>query len=355
MSRSASPAWFLLAAGILAIGTEHANLRFPVLAAEEKADVTPRANLEPFVAHSFAEWLQKYSQTPIPETEAAGVQLARQRRLHMRTWIETDPQRAWENRISWRARQSLPAVIQAELETFISGAGDLKVFAATPMPGRTNDFRPAMRTATVDGRNYEAFVYGRRLNQPTGTGVSLHGVALDGVIALSASPVRLLEPGEPPTPGKKLAAAQCPVSGSDDVTAWAESGSQTYRLCSAEHGNALSESVWQQELQATASPTTGAQSALVLIVDFPNLTHANTTQGGATQSMQYVDAFYRANAFGALSIGPVDATPVMRMPQNSTFYRQQGHPRLMSDAIARAQTLGYQPSSYRFMILTFVD
>jgi hypothetical protein len=183
----------------------------------------------------------------------------------------------------------------------------------------------------------------------------LHGVALDDVIALSDSPVRLLEPGEPPSPGKKLAAAQCPISGSDATAAFAESGSRTYPLCSAAHVDALAEMVSQQELQATSNATTGAQSALVIIVDFPNLPHANTTRSGALEAMQYVDSFYRANSFGALSIGTVDVTPVIRLPQYSSTYYLQGISLLMNDAVSRAQALGYQTSNYRFVIATFVN
>ena len=48
----------------------------------------------------------------------------------------------------------------------------------------------------MDGENFRAFVYGRRLAQTTKYDLPIHGVAVDGKLALHSSPVRQLEPGE---------------------------------------------------------------------------------------------------------------------------------------------------------------
>ncbi|MFA6546411.1 MAG: immunoglobulin domain-containing protein, partial [Limisphaerales bacterium] len=52
------------------------------------------------------------------------------------------------------------------------------------------------RNVRVGGENFKAFVYGRRLAQTTKYDLPVHGVAVDGKLALHSSPVRQLEPGE---------------------------------------------------------------------------------------------------------------------------------------------------------------
>lgn len=339
-----------LVAGFLILGGPRLDFGAP----EFSPAVSPPAKANRESRESlFKDWLREYSAAtrPEPEMEVQGLELARERRKAMRRLIETDPQRAWENRISWEQRRGLPPAIQREFEELVSGAGELAVFGATPLPGQTNGFRPIIREATIDGWKYEAFVYGRRVNQPTRENISLHGIALDGVMAVSDSPVRVLEKGEPPSAGKVFAPAECPISGKSTAAVWAESGNTVYQFCTAEHASDLAERLWEAE-QSTTAVTIGAFSALILVVDFPDVPGGNTTVSNALDVMRQVDAFYRSNSFQKFSIDHADATPVMRMTQPGSYYSPSGHGLLMAEALSAARGLGYSPANYRFLIVS---
>lgn len=113
----------------------------------------------------------------------------------MRELIASDPRGALAASVRVAVRQQLPEVVQAELETRLSGrGGDYLVVARTPAEG--NPPAPVDRMIVLGGTRYVAHVYGRRLHQSSKRGASLHGIALDGHLAVHESPLRVLEPGE---------------------------------------------------------------------------------------------------------------------------------------------------------------
>src|SRR5207253_5869216 len=93
-------------------------------------------------------------------------------------------------------------------EERVTGKGNFVALGrAEPRDGQT-----VSRRAIVNAREYVAYVYGDRASQQTRSNISLHGVAIDGELALSDSPLRVFEPGEPVPADKPLAADSCPVS-----------------------------------------------------------------------------------------------------------------------------------------------
>lgn len=146
----------------------------------------------------FAGWSEAYAKAN-PEERAAMLQeggaLATARREVMREMIQKDPQRAIERAVPYSVRKELPPSILALLEVPISGSGDFNVLAGVPAPGkkleRTVDYH-----LTVQGKTYEAFVYGQRNLQPSRVGVPVWGVALDDKFAVAESPLRILEAAE---------------------------------------------------------------------------------------------------------------------------------------------------------------
>jgi len=331
-------------------------------AAAAKAALHAQTNAEPIEA--FNRWLQTFTLNRA-DAEELGVELARQRRKALGELIQRDPEQALQMRIPFSVRQRLPSAIQEQLEERVSGRGDLAVFGALPFAGREADFQAIERWARIDGRTYRAYVYGRRASQATSREVSLHGIAVDGMLALSDSTVRLLDSDEPASAAKQSTKNQCPISGKEVASTTAEastpdtplveSGDQIYRLCSLAHASALSEELWAQEESAAiaAWASTGANNVLVLIVDFPDLPGANTTTGDALDVMNEVDQFYRANSFQQFSFGAVEVTSVLRLPRASTAYATADPSQLLADARSAAAALGFNVFDYRLDVVSF--
>ncbi len=128
--------------------------------------------------------------------ENEGVELARARREALYGLIREDPEMALSLAVSARSRADLPGAVRPLLEERVGETGDLAVFGVTPGLASAGEIDLVLRYADIGGERYEAFTYGRRLSQRTGRGLSLHGIAVDGRMALHESPLRLMESGE---------------------------------------------------------------------------------------------------------------------------------------------------------------
>src|SRR5207245_508745 len=150
--------------------------------------------------------------------------------------------------------------------------------------------------ANIEGRSYEVFTFGRRLNEISQKDISLQGIAVDGVMALGNSPLRILEADEPSSQGKVLADTRCPISGKNtdadaegDGPVRVESGSRVYHLCTMEHFQTL-EQVVRTEETATSAGITSAQNIgpkriLLMRIDFSDAVGATATDVDATNTM----------------------------------------------------------------------
>ncbi len=171
------------AMAVIAPGT---NL--PATAAQSWVEAAPE---EEFAA--FQMWTARWAATAPAERAALvseGVALATTRRAALRAMIEKDPGRALDRAVPVAVRRVLPAVVVAQMETRIDGRGSLEVLAADAAgPGES----AVSHRAVIGKERYRAFVYGRRMDQPTRRGIPLHGIALDGRMAVSEWPARVLE------------------------------------------------------------------------------------------------------------------------------------------------------------------
>lgn len=146
---------------------------------------------------AFEEWLKVYANSPENERDQLvneGLGIARNRRSEMKTLIRSDPQRALAHAIDYDSRNALPSSIRAELETPVSShvAYELLVYCLDPY----GESERMERWANLGDVEHEVFTYGRRLNVNTKYHLSLHGIALDGLIAMDESPVRQLGDSE---------------------------------------------------------------------------------------------------------------------------------------------------------------
>src|ERR1051325_2143548 len=135
---------------------------------------------------AFSRWATRYTNASPSEKSAMlplGVTLARERRAAFKNLIQTQPKAALAQTVPALIRNELPSSVTSLLEERVTGQGDLLILGRTDARGTP----PIVRRAVVNSTEYDAFVYGDRASQRTHSNLSLHGVALDGQLALSDS------------------------------------------------------------------------------------------------------------------------------------------------------------------------
>ena len=335
---------------------------------------------------AFADWCARYEVAMDSERSAfvaEGIALAQARREELANWIRTDPERALAAAVPEMQRRRLPAEIVAFLEERVSGQGELARVAALPEPGGTVT-QAEFHKALIGDREFLAFPYGRRAILNTLPQVSLFGIALDGNMAVSDSPVRVLETGEsanarpidsaimiaPDAPLNVIAAAPTAleVNGRIQVFAAAAEAVAVEQQLIAEE-NAGHEVVAANNLPGSSGVTGrpaqawthGTKKILVIRIDFSDLagTPINFYDSDAPITEDYavnlindaggVREFYEEGSFGktTLSMAPAvagdspDVTGVLRMPQTASYYATNNFTSLLhSDARAAATAAG---------------
>lgn len=139
---------------------------------------------------AFDAWLTDGRQS---EAVARGLELARERRVALKELIQVDPKAALEHAVPYAARRRLPPQIVNLLEMPVSTAADLDVELACGLPGG-GSFR--QQWITLDGGRVRVFTYGERAEVMTKEKLSVHGIAIDDVMAMWDEPLREWSPEE---------------------------------------------------------------------------------------------------------------------------------------------------------------
>lgn len=307
-----------------------------------------------------------------------GVELARERRQALRELIQSDPRTALARALPWTLRRRLPAEVAALLEERVSATGEFSVMASTPAPGSGE--KPQMfRSLNLEGRSYQAFVFGRREHVLTKNRMAVDGIAVDDVMALSDRPARAPEPDEPPPAGPAEVVERDGDEVVDGTAVPVIAGGRSYRVCCLAHADALEQEMIAAEdavgpdagfdVQPSAW-TEGPKKALVIRVDFSDVpgTPRNVTSQGntevtpafATSEMNGVVANYMSEVSyrkSSLSLATADVTPVLRLPQTAAFYARDanGANAMRVDALAAATGAGYVNNSYDRHLVTFTN
>ncbi len=361
---------------------------------------------------AFDSWAADYLGAPSETARAdllrEGEHLAQARRKELAQVIQSDPQRALELAVSYGVRKRLPATIKELLEERVSGRGDFSLISCTPLPGRESEVPPDFRRVAINHRKYEAFVYGRRLQQRSQSGISIHGVAVDKYLAVSADPLRLLEPEE----ASDVLAAQhsklqpaCGVCGEkpalDSKPTLAELGGKIIHLCRPSEAAALNKQLSEAESRlAPHVPTSRTRSAasapLSAASPLQASSAANSVQAavsaasgstlpisGQSRSQgrkrlllmpvlfaddprppSSIDAIYALgesnNRFfveGSYDTASFDTTvtPFLRLPEKKIYYGEFLDFALLGDAETLATSLGYDISFYDFRYVLFTS
>jgi hypothetical protein len=148
---------------------------------------------------AFTAWFLEYTADPSPESLELGKAYAKQHTAEIAKLIVSDPQLAIESAVPMVVRQKLPKEILALLEDRVRVRADYEVYGNVPLEGQEATMEPYTRTVTTeDGKSWNAHVYGKRQWQRSTLNASLNGVAVGREMAVSDSPLRVLEVGEVP-------------------------------------------------------------------------------------------------------------------------------------------------------------
>jgi hypothetical protein len=304
---------------------------------------------------AFQSWAQKYMAAPSSikaSLEREGYALVVQRRAAMASLIKIDPKRALELSASYSLRTKLPSKIVSQFESRISGRGDLIISVNDdPVTGTaTYD-----REAVLDGLSYDAFVYGRRLDQPSSLHqIALNGIAIDRVMAVNESPLRVLELAEALHAAKNVSTSE--KSGSASVAV--EVAGENQFLLTAEELVAMNSLLVAEEVPlsqqtavvqsapiAASSWTEGTKSVLYIRVNFPEDLSEPVSYANADSCMSQVNQFYISNSFGKTSM-TWTITPVLTLPKSKFTYASGSPPTLLNDARAVALSAGYDTANF---------
>lgn len=156
---------------------------------EQTVAIHPRI-LDVSPIETFDEWLDT---APHADGLEQGIELARARREVMKELIRVDPKTALEHAVPYAVRRRLPSEILSLLEEPMSATADLVVEQACGGPGGRS-WRE--RWLTIDGRRLRVFTYGDRAEVMTKEKLSVHGIAIDEVMAMWDEPLREWSPEE---------------------------------------------------------------------------------------------------------------------------------------------------------------
>ena len=317
----------------------------------------------------FHDWAENFRTATTDERralETEGIELAKLRRRELRSLIQSDPERALELTIPLNVRHELPASIESLLEERVSGRGDLAVLGALAEPGKEDQVRPTIRTIQISEREFDAYVYGWRLGEPTRTKIPLNGIAVENFMAVSANSVRILEPEEVTEAKAKVGEAICSVSGQSSTIIGeevaADIGGEVTFFCRRAHAEKANDKITAAEGGApgpaadgetpeASTWTEGLKKVILIRVDFPDLTNAPLSDSSAISLIANLHNFYNEMSYGRAGFytngAGSDFTPTFRMSQPAAYYGTNDYyNQLRTEARNAATAAGYLLGNY---------
>lgn len=335
---------------------------------------------------AFRDWTERYLASASdlqPGMADEGRALAATRRAALARLIASDPKAALAAAVPQTVRSRLPASVVELLEERVSGRGSLGLVAVLASPDQPPT-EPSYHVASLAGKTYHTYTYGRRTGQTALAGASLLGVAVDGVLALSESPLRLLEPGE--TAGARLVDEVCSISNqatppppdgrlNTEAATAVEHDGKIEVLCSEAHVPALAANLvaaedanplWLAAGGGSGGPviantptepwTHGTKRVLAILIDFSDLpgpypkvvgdpSRGMTTPAEILAEFGPIHDFYVDNSYGKTGID-ADATAVLRLPKPTTHPDYYSYWEVTKDAYAAASAAGWNLADY---------
>ncbi|MBI3185371.1 MAG: PKD domain-containing protein [Myxococcales bacterium] len=305
----------------------------------------------------FLEWTERYFAAEAParsELEEEGRLLARSRLLELHELIASDPERALSASLSPKLAAELPESVRTGLERRIDAVARWDVIGVWFEGEPAADAELIRHYAVVAGERFRAFTFGRRLSVRSKERLRLHGIAVDGRMAVSESPLRPLEMGEEPEL-PRIGPRGCAV---EEALAY-HAGDAVHLLCSQREAKDLKDALEGEELSPNpagpqASPwTTGQKKLLYLRVDFTDAPGDPLTLAQAQQYATDLNNHFKASSFNKMSVMATFPS-TLRMPQPKSWYDGNGaDTQLMQDARSAASNAGYVGTSYDLDVVAF--
>lgn len=281
---------------------------------------------------AFEDWLTDWRRADSaarPALIASGRDRMIVRRTALRQLIEIDPRLALEKALPEGLRAELPEELQALLERRIDARGDFEVqISCGPNESHTDRF------AVIGGERYAAHVFGRRDHQATKFGVPLHGIAIDGSIALDPAPYRELDPVEKAVrgfdPEKTVVLVGDETVSADSFSdlqklheklVAAESVPGPLVLREANAGTPTGPEV--PPIAAVTSPASwilGPKRVLWVKVDFSDSTGAVATDAQIAVTNTAVTEFYQSVSQGKTTMTFSILPALLRLPKDKAYY-----------------------------------
>jgi len=338
-------------------------------------------SIEPAMA-AFDAWAVAYlsGKPGVGGTEAesqdveAGVDLARVRKTRMIELMQDQPEVALGLSLVPEVARLMPSAVRAELEEGFDRRGDLEVLVALAEGGNPGGSSGVTRWVQMGEDRWPARVYGRRLEEPTRRGISLHGFVLEGEAVVSEHALRVMSVASGAGDGVAGVDAVCSVSGASlaaesEVVVALEAEEPVF-LCGVGHLSELEESTVSAESEggeyrgigkaslASAAWTTGEKRLLVIRVDFKDLVGEPFSALEGTNLVSGLNDFYRENSYGKMGFALAGAgsvvTPTFRMPSAGSYYAtNNAASKLRTDARDAARAAGYDLTRFQLDLICF--
>ncbi len=328
---------------------------------------------------AFAEfdvWTKQYAEENIrgdDEQIRRGATLAIERRQLFNELIRLDPQAALERAIPVETYKRLPSTVAINAEKLITADGDFLVHAVDEVDYATGHLTSSHteRQVVVGDSRYKAIVYGRREAMTTKLNIPLHGIVVDDLMVVDESPVRKIVPTE----YAALAVDESKLS--ENGIAVQVGGEIKYFSSQTELNDYVNEQMeWEskiglerpsENLAPDSSWTEGPKKVLYIRVDFSDrpgdpidsITGLPLTAQRAQEEMDKVNTVFTNSSYGRTSFELVTVTPVLRLPQPSSFYMVSltaiRVSEMMTDARNAARTAGFETNNYDLDVVASVN
>ncbi len=311
---------------------------------------------EPLEANAaFRMWLHRYLTSAADgreQLDREGAALAAARRVAMNRVILSNPELALELAVSPAERDAVPSSVRVQLEQWRDGVGTIHVIALDPEEPTDGHDTDEFVSFVGDDVMYATRLVGRRALEQTRRDVRLHGVELDGAIALTDRRLRQLHPGEV-VPELKVAA----VDGCSDGALF-HGGDLLYSFCEAASADAFDERLHAAEEPPASAWTEGPKTLLFVRVDFSDRAGEPLSASSAQSIIESTcDQFFEANSYGKTSLPSATVTPTLRLPRTRAQYAADAnsYTLLRADALALALDAGFRNTDFDHDIVAFAS
>lgn len=331
---------------------------------------TSQSTTDPAI-REFHLWAGRYVEQTEPAARLAmieeGRRLASAHHQAIKRLIAEDPRSALRQAVPMMFRQKLPPDILAELEKRINARAYHGVYADGPEAIR--------HVVEIAGAQYTAYVYGQRMARPTTDQDFVVGIAVDQVMAVDESPLRVLEPGETHESSKPRLIVTPQFSGrhallhkhTDPPFAQnapiVEAGGELHQLCCLGSITQFEGELFGFEGGTggpvkpfgpiPSTPSTGVRSVLYLRVAFPDVGLEPQTEVSAYDLMRQVNDWFVASSYGNLYL-LTTASPLIRLPRSEAWYKNVGNELdLRDDALVAARAMGYDGDIHDHVVFAY--